>query len=92
MLRLIPLSLENLGRICNLAVILLFIKELPSFGVEDVQKISSLFFLSYQTVDLIFTVSNCISCFVPLSNNQMKTKMNVATVIMKLMFRASNGV
>lgn len=79
------LSLENLGKKCYLATLFLLINELAVIWYgRQVRKINSLFFLSYQYVGWFFAVSNCMGCFVPLSNNQMKTKMNVSTVVTKL--------
>lgn len=43
------------------------------------------FSFSLGTVDQFFTVFfNCTSCFLYLSNNQVKTKMSVATVITRM--------
>ena len=56
-----------------------------SYGEGDSSEKSILyfFFLSSRNVGQLFAVFNCTSCLVPLSDDQMKTKMNAITVVMK---------
>ena len=80
--------LENLGSKCDPAALFLFIIQLAViwFG-RQFQKIFLLLLLITKC-GLVFAISNSMSCFVPLSNSEMKTKTNDATVITKLMFGA----
>ena len=48
------------------------------------EKLPLYFFLSSRNVGQFFAVFKCTCCFVPVSNNQMKTKTNVATFITQL--------
>ena len=82
-------SLKNLGSRCNPATLVVFINELAVNVVWEMVLQNQLFILSLiLKYGSFLGVFNCTCCFVPVTNNQMKTKMNVATVVTQLRYGA----
>jgi len=66
-----------------------------SYGEGDSSEKSIFFFFFFFFIGMwvnFFAVFNNPSCLLPLSNDQMKTKMNVVTVVTKPWSGFSNGV